>query len=153
MVKIIYLSFNINLKWYNLFFCRYYQNFCQYRSPCIYISLSFSLVAKSCLTLVTSWIVAFQAPLSMGFSGKEYWSGLPFPFPIYTYSKYMGFPGSSDGKKRLQCRRSKLNHCVTKIPWRKPWQPTPVFLPGEFHGQRTLAGYNMWGHKESDMTD
>ena len=39
MVKIIYLSFNINLKWYNLFFGRYYQNFCQYRSPCIYICL------------------------------------------------------------------------------------------------------------------
>ena len=33
------------------------------------------------------------------------------------------------------------------------WQPTPVFLPGEFHGQRSLAGYSPWGHKESDMTE
>ena len=39
------------------------------------------LVAKSCLTLVTPWTVAHQAPLSMGFSRQEYWSGLPFPSP------------------------------------------------------------------------
>ena len=39
------------------------------------------LVAKSCPTLVTPWTVACQAPLSMGFSGEEYWSGLPFPSP------------------------------------------------------------------------
>ena len=41
---------------------------------------------------------------------------------------------------------------VGKIPWRKNWQPTPVFLPGEFHGQRSLAGYSPSGGKESDMT-
>ena len=39
------------------------------------------LVAKSCLTLATPWTVACQAPLSMGFSRQEYWSGLPFPSP------------------------------------------------------------------------
>ena len=39
------------------------------------------LVTKSCPTLVTSWTVACQAPLSMGFSRQEYWSGLPFPAP------------------------------------------------------------------------
>ena len=39
------------------------------------------LVAKSCLTLVTPWTVACQAPLSMGFSRQEYWSGVPFPYP------------------------------------------------------------------------
>ena len=43
--------------------------------------------------------------------------------------------------------------CVGKIPWRKAWQPTPVFLPGESHGQRSLAGYSPWGHKELDMTE
>ena len=41
---------------------------------------------------------------------------------------------------------------VGKIPWRREWQPTPVFLPEEFHGQRRLAGYSPWGHKELDMT-
>ena len=37
-------------------------------------------------------------------------------------------------------------------PWRRKWQPTPVFLPRESHGQRSLAGYSPWGHKELDMT-
>ena len=37
-----------------------------------------------------------------------------------------------------------------KIPWRGKWQPTPVFLPGESHGQRSLVGYSSWGPKESD---
>ena len=40
-----------------------------------------------------------------------------------------------------------------KISWRREWQPTPVFWPGEFHGQRSLVGYSPWGHKESDTTE
>ena len=46
-----------------------------------------------------------------------------------------------------------MYHWIRKIPWRREWLPTPVFLPGEFHGQRSLAGYSPWGHKESDMTE
>ena len=42
---------------------------------------------------------------------------------------------------------------VGKIPWRREWLPTPVFLPGEFHGQRSLVGYNLWGCKELDTTE
>ena len=38
-------------------------------------------------------------------------------------------------------------------PWRRKWQPTPVFMPGESHGQSNLIGYCSWGHKESDMTE
>ena len=38
-------------------------------------------------------------------------------------------------------------------PWKRPWQPTPVFLPGESHRQRSLACYSSWGCKESDMTE
>ena len=41
---------------------------------------------------------------------------------------------------------------VRKIPWRRKWQPTPVFLPGESHGQRGLAGCRPWAHQESDRT-
>ena len=40
-----------------------------------------------------------------------------------------------------------------RSPWRREWQPTPVFLPGEFHGQRSLVGYSPLGHKELDMTE
>ena len=39
------------------------------------------------------------------------------------------------------------------MPWRREWLPSPVVLPGEFHGQRSLAGYSLWGHKESDITE
>ena len=42
---------------------------------------------------------------------------------------------------------------VRKNPWRREWLQTPVFLPGEFHGQRSLAGYSPWGHKELDTTE
>ena len=42
---------------------------------------------------------------------------------------------------------------IGKIPWRGAWQLTPVFLPGESHGQRSLVGYSPEGHKESDMTE
>ena len=40
-----------------------------------------------------------------------------------------------------------------RFPWRSEWQPTPAFLPGESHGQRTLAGYSPWGCQESNMTE
>ena len=40
-----------------------------------------------------------------------------------------------------------------KIPWRKKWQPTPVFLPGKSHGQRSLVGYSPWGRRELDRTE
>ena len=68
---------------------------------------------------------------------------------------YLITPGASDVKERiyLQCRRPGFNPWVGKIPWRRKWQPTPVFLPGEFHGQRSLVGYSPWGHKESGMTE
>ena len=39
-------------------------------------------------------------------------------------------------------KRFRFNPWVGKIPWRRAWQPTPVFVPGEFHGQRNLGGYN-----------
>ena len=42
---------------------------------------------------------------------------------------------------------------VGKIPWRRKWQPTPVFLPGESHGQSSLVGCSPWGRKESDTTE
>ena len=42
---------------------------------------------------------------------------------------------------------------VGKIPWRRAWQPSPAFLPGESHGQKSLAGYSSWSHKELDVTE
>ena len=64
----------------------------------------------------------------------------------------LGFPGGSLPRwPTCQCRRRGLDLWNGKIPWRRKGQPTPAFLPGEFHGQRNLAGYSPWGCKESDM--
>ena len=61
------------------------------------------------------------------------------------------FPdGASSKESACQCRRHKrygFNPWVRKIPWRRKQQPTPLFFPGEFHGQRSLAGYSPWGHR------
>ena len=46
----------------------------------------------------------------------------------------------------MLCRRPVFDPWVRKIPWRREWLPTPVSSPGEFHGQRSLAGYSPWGH-------
>ena len=54
----------------------------------------------------------------------------------------MGFPASSDGKESTCNAGDGFNPWVGKIPWKREWPPTPVFLPGEFHGQRSLAGYS-----------
>ena len=53
----------------------------------------------------------------------------------------------------LQCRRPRFSPWVGKIPWRREWQPHSKFLPGEFHGQRSLVDYSLWGHKELDRTE
>ena len=69
----------------------------------------------------------------------------------------LGFSGGANGKEpTCQCRRQKrhgFDPWVGKIPWRRTWQPTPVFLPRESHGQRSLVGYSPWGCKESDATE
>ena len=65
-----------------------------------------------------------------------------------------GFPGGSDGKESA-CNAGDLGSIceLGRFPWRKAWQPTPVLLPGEFHGQGNLPGYSPWGCTELDMTE
>jgi len=60
----------------------------------------------------------------------------------------------AQGRERicLPNRRCRFDPWVEKIPWRRKWQPTPVFLPGESHGQRSLAGYSPWDCKELGVT-
>ena len=66
----------------------------------------------------------------------------------------IGLPWWLSGKESTcQHRRRTFNPWVRKIPWRRAWQPTPGFLPGESHGQRSLAGYSPWAHKEWDTTE
>ena len=81
-----------------------------------------------------------------------------FDFHLSDGSWYsVGLPGGTSGKEfSYQCRRCQrhgFDSWVGKIPWRRKWHPTPVFLPGESHGQRSLADCCPWGHRESDTTE
>ena len=78
------------------------------------------------------------ATLSMEFSRQECWSELPFLSP-----GDLPNPGIEPGSPALQA------YSLPSEPHGKP----PVLLPGEFHDQRSLAGYSPWGHKKLDMTE
>ena len=106
----------------------------------------------------TPWTVARQAPLSIGFPGQEYWSGLPFPSPMEAHYKTksrvtVAFPGGSDVKESagivadlgliLGLGRSPGGHG-------NPLQYSCLENP---HGQRSLVSYSPWGRKDLDMTE
>ena len=74
-------------------------------------------------------------------------------FYITTLPKIGLLSGSDDKDSACQFRRPRFDPWDGKIPWRREWQATIVFLLGEFHGQRRLEGYSPWGHNESDMTE
>ena len=116
------------------------------------------------------WTAAYQAPPSMGFSRQEYWSGVPLPSPrsISTSIKYsilvyhllsrikilLLYSDGSDGKESAcHVDLASVSPWVGKISWRREWLPTPVFLPGEFHGPKSLVGYSPWGWEEYDTPE
>ena len=69
----------------------------------------------------------------------------------------LGLPSWRSGKESacqcMRCKRCRFYPRVRKIPWRRKQQPTPVYLPEKFHGQRNLAGYSPWGCKQLDTTE
>ena len=65
----------------------------------------------------------------------------------------MGFPSGSSGKES-GCNAGDTGDAGSiPVPWRRKWQPTPVFLPGKSHGERSLVGYSPWGLIDLDMTE
>ena len=103
--------------------------------------------------------LARKAPLSMEFSRHECWRGLPFPSP-----GDLPHPGMEPGSPALQTDSLPTKPLGKSLIWvlriissftdhnnLLRWQL--VFLPGEFHGQRSLPGYSPWGLKQSDMTN
>ena len=74
------------------------------------------------------------------------------PNLITIFQGWQSFPGGAVAKEpacqRRRRKRCRFNPWVRKIPWRRKWQPTPIFLPGESHGQRSLVGYSPRGCKE-----
>ena len=70
------------------------------------------------------------------------------------FIKHVGLPkGLRQWKICLRCRRPGFDPWVGKTPWRRKWQSTPVFLPRESHGQRSLVGYSPWGCKERGLSN
>jgi len=81
---------------------------------------------------------------------------LTFPRPwasLYILSNTSASQVAQWQRIHLPVQETRFNPWVGKIPWRRKWQPPPVFLPGQSHGQRSLVGYSPWGHKESDMNE
>ena len=68
-------------------------------------------------------------------------------------SSFLWLSGREPACQCREIKRCRFNPWVWKIPWSRKWQPTPIFLPGKSHGQRTLVGYSPWGCKESDTTE
>ena len=70
---------------------------------------------------------------------------------------YIGLPRWLSCKEAAcQCprhKRHRFDPWVRKTPWIRKWQPTPVYLPGQSHGRRSLVGYSLWCHKELNMTE
>jgi len=77
-----------------------------------------------------------------------------FMLGIYIWLFFNHSLGSLNGKESA-CNAGDLGSIpgLERIPWRRAWQPSPVFLPGESYGQRNLAGYSPWVYKESDTTE
>ena len=102
---------------------------------------------KVCLSIALTSNLSYHLPWLKKFPEKGF----------RTMAFLLGFPGGTSGKEPdCQCRRCKrlsFSPCLGKIPQRRVWQPTPVFLPRESHGQRSLMGYSPQTHKESDMTE
>ena len=71
---------------------------------------------------------------------------------FWSQTKLDKVPGDSDGKESA-CNAGDLGLIPGSVPWRREQQPTPVFLPGEFHGQRSLAGHSPCACKEPDTTE
>ena len=68
--------------------------------------------------------------------------------PLHRHPRWL-----SRKEPSCQCSLCGFNPWVRNIPWRRKWQPTPVFLPGESHGQKSLAGYSPWDRRECDTAE
>ena len=109
-----------------------------------------------CVCVCVCWLEEMgekKAGYTLGFRIVVSKCSCKIKFKIYSYwtENKPWLPGSAC--VCLQCRRPGFDSWVRKISWRRKWQPTPVFLPGESHGQRSLVGCSLQGRKESDTTE
>ena len=88
--------------------------------------------------------------------GKCWFSNKSITFALASLFQEYQLPRECSFSSCFQCRRHRrprFHPWIRKIPWRRKWEPTPVFLPGKSHGQRSLACYSPGGCKESDTTE
>ena len=77
-----------------------------------------------------------------------------FSSPLSPFSKHIILCSHScDKESACQCKRRGFDPWVRKLPWRRKWQPPPIFLPGKSHGWRSLVGYSPWSREELDTTE
>ena len=104
---------------------------------------------QTMLSCVTGW--QLSRALKSGLVGRVYLQPLiSYWLMAYSMRYKQGFP---DGSVCLPCRRPGLDPWVRKIPWRREWLPSPVFLSGEFHALRSLLASSQWGRKQWDRTE
>ena len=135
---------------------------CHFLLQCMKVKRE-SEVSQSCLTLSDPMDCSLPGSSVHGiFQARVLeWVAISFSY-IYLHTYYMvlnivgllrWFSGKEMPVIATRGRRGRYNLWVGKILWRRKWQPTPAFLPGESYGQRSLVGYNPQGHKESDTTE
>ena len=112
----------------------------------LYCTASYSQGMKNINHSTLSGVLYKQHPWN-------HWVPQSFPLTVTTSHAHGAFLVAQQWRICLQCGRPSFSPWVGKIPWRREWLPVPVFLPGGFHGQRSLAGYRPWGHKESETTE
>ena len=117
------------------------------------LSLGILQSIKQNALLADSILLIFTYPVLcdwLDFKNLTLYRSYLFCIMRYFQCSLLSSKESSCQFKRLQ--RHRFYPWVSKLSWRKAWQPTPVFLPGESHGQRSLAEYSPWGCKELDTT-
>ena len=102
------------------------------------------------LTLFSQQLHHLTFPPSM-YSGSSF--SIASPALVIFLFFFLIRPGGPSGRESACNVGGLVDPWVGKIPWRRERLPTPVFLPGESQGQRSLAGYHPWGLKESDTTE
>ena len=117
-------------------------------------SVSVSTSELRCFTSLCFCLILFLLLLQKGLSIRiltispfKYFSFFVWHFPGGSVIKKKNLPANSGDAREM------VNPCARKIPWRRAWQPSLVFSPGESQVQRILAGYSPWGRKELDMTE
>ena len=120
------------------------SNWTELNMPACY--LPFVALAYTPSRADASYNCKFPSTLIFHFSNICQWY-LNFHFPKYT----LWLPSWFSGKESAwPCRKCRFDPQIKRIPWRRAWQPAPVLMPGESHGQRSLAGYSLWGHRVWD---